>query len=53
MECLHGVAKQILAIEETAIPVHYLAHCLDLCLQDTAKKYTRCLGLSFLNMSAH
>ena len=47
MECLYEVAKQIQAIEETAIAVHYLAHCHDLCLQDTAKKYTRCLGLSF------
>ena len=33
-----GVATQIQAEEETAISVHCLAHCLNLCLQDTSRK---------------
>ena len=35
---LRGVAKQIQSVEELAIPIHCLAHCLNLCLQDVAKK---------------
>ena len=35
---LRGVARQIMSEEETAIPVHCFAHCLNLCLQDSAKK---------------
>ena len=35
---LRGVATQIQAEEAAAISVHCLAHCLNLCLQDTAKK---------------
>lgn len=35
---LGGVAMQIKAEVETAIPVHCFAHCLNLCLQDTSKK---------------
>ena len=35
---LRGVATQIQAEEKAAISVHCLAHCLNLCLQDTAKK---------------
>lgn len=35
---LRGVATQIKAEEAAAISVHCLAHCLNLCLQDTAKK---------------
>ena len=33
-----GVAKQLLSEEPAAIPVHCLAHSLNLCLQDVAKK---------------
>ena len=35
---LHGVATQIQTEETTAISVHCLAHSLNLCLQDAAKK---------------
>ena len=35
---LRGVGTQIQAEEVTAISVHCLAHCLNLCLQDAAKK---------------
>ena len=35
---LRGVATQIKAEEATAISVHCLAHCLNLCLQDVARK---------------
>ncbi len=35
---LSGVATQIQADEATAICVHCFAHCLNLCLQDVAKK---------------
>ena len=39
---LHGVATQIQAEETTAISVHCLAHSLNLCLQDVAKKVCAC-----------
>ena len=35
---LCGVATQIRAEEEAVISVHCLAHCLNLCLQDTVGK---------------
>ena len=35
---LNGVATQIQSLEERAIPVHRSAHCLNLVLQDSAKK---------------
>ena len=35
---LTGVAKQLLSEEPGAVPVHCLAHSLNLCLQDVAKK---------------
>ena len=34
---LRGVATQLRKEEPTAIHVHCLAHCLNLCLQDAAK----------------
>ena len=37
---LRGVATQIKAEEATAISVHCLAHSLNLCLQDVARKYS-------------
>ena len=37
MGYLHGVATQIVAEEKTAT-VHCFAHCLNLCLQDAARK---------------
>ena len=38
MDHLCGVATQIQAEETTAISIHCLAHSLNLCLQDAAKK---------------
>lgn len=35
---LRGVATQIQYIEKRAIPVYCFAHCLNLCLQDSAKR---------------
>ena len=35
---LRGVATQIQSEEKRAIPVHCFAHCLNLCLQDSAKR---------------
>jgi hypothetical protein len=35
---LSGVATQIMKEEPTAVKVHCFAHCLNLCLQDAAKK---------------
>ena len=35
---LRGVATQIQSEEEKAIPVHCFAHCINMCLQDSAKK---------------
>ena len=35
---LNGVTKQIQEEEATAISIHCFAHCLNLCLQDVAKK---------------
>ena len=42
--------------EETAIPVHCFAHCLNLCLQDSAKKcecIRNALDLVFESMPAY
>ena len=36
---LRGVATQIQSDKKRAIPVHCFAHCLNLCLQDSAKRY--------------
>ena len=35
---LRGVATQIQVTEAAVIPVHCLSHCLNLCLQDAARK---------------
>ena len=38
MECLRGLAEQLKALQPLAVKVHCLAHCLNLCLQDTTRK---------------
>ena len=38
MGYINGVATQIQPLEERAILVHCFAHCLNLVLQDSAKK---------------
>ena len=38
MGCLRGVTEQLEALQPLAVKVHCLAHCLNLCLQDTTRK---------------